>query len=147
MISFLYFFVSYLLILITASEVCGRIFDRSAFMQFFPLCLVRMLARFKASNPKLLLWKKKLKTFRIRSNLASTMLMSPTMTAKWVDRRYHRTRLWTPCNFMSSLTMTFASKRIKVCNSSGHAWMSCQNEWKRLGNPSSWFSATVINTT
>ena len=33
-------FVSYLLILITASEVCGRIFDRSAFMQFFALCLV-----------------------------------------------------------------------------------------------------------
>ena len=47
MISFLYFFVSYLLILITASEVCGRIFDRSAFMQLFPPCLVRMLARFR----------------------------------------------------------------------------------------------------
>ena len=150
MISFLYFFVSYLLILITASEVCGRIFDRSAFMQFFPLCLVRMLARFRENvsfKSEIAALKKNLKTFRIRSNLASTMLMSPTMTAKWVDRRYHRTRLWTPSNFMASLTMTFASKRIKVCNSSGHAWMFCQNEWKRLGNPSSWFSATVINTT
>ena len=30
----------------TTSEVYGRIFDRSAFMQFFPLCPVRMLARF-----------------------------------------------------------------------------------------------------
>ena len=40
-------------------------------------------------------------------------------------------------------TMTFARKRIKVYNSSSHAWMSFLNEWKRLENPLSWFSATA----
>ena len=74
-----------------------------------------------------------LKTFRIRPNLASTMLMSPTMAAKRIDWRYQRTRLWTPCNFMASLTILtvnifwrltshltifFARTRIKVYNRS-----------------------------
>ena len=74
-----------------------------------------------------------LKTFRIRPNLASTMLMSPTMAAGRIYWRYHRTRLWTPCNFMASLTILtvniiwrltshltifFARTRIKVYNRS-----------------------------
>ena len=55
------------------------------------------------------------------------------MAAKRVEWQYHRTRLRTPCNFMASLTMTFARKRIKVYSSSGRTWMSCLSEWKRLG--------------
>ena len=55
------------------------------------------------------------------------------MAAKRVEWQYHRTRLRTPCNFMASLTMTFARTRIKVYSSSGGTWMPCLSEWKRLG--------------
>ena len=70
-----------------ASEVCERIFDRSMLMQFFLLTMpnpnVNSLEKENESlKSEIAALKKNLKTFRIRSNLASTMLMSPTMAAK-----------------------------------------------------------------
>ena len=69
-----------------ASEVCGRIFDRSMLMQFFPSMPnpnVNLLEKENESlKSEIAALNKNLKTFRIRSNLASTMLMSPTMAAK-----------------------------------------------------------------
>ena len=56
-----------------------------------------MLTRLKRENEilksEIAALKKNFKTFKIRSNLVSTMLMSPIMATKRVDRQYHRMRL------------------------------------------------------
>ena len=116
-----------------ASEVCGRIFDRSALMQFFfPLTIPNpSVNSFIKENDSL-----KYEITALKKNFEDFQNSLKLQQWRWSESKrveYHRTRLRTPCNFMASLTMTFARKRIKVYSSSGRTWMSCLSEWKRLG--------------